>query len=94
MIGCGSGTTLDIGKSRRRVHYRRIPQARARRDSRCGTVRDRVTCSNSARSSSDNIGLTDISFVRAEGVGRSQDAESVAMQLAEAQIAAAVQKAA
>jgi len=40
------------------------------------------------------IGLTDISVVRAEGVGRSADAEQNAMRLAEAQVATAVAKAA
>ena len=37
------------------------------------------------------IGLTDINFVRAEGVGRSPEAQNAAMQLAEAQVASAVQ---
>jgi len=39
------------------------------------------------------IGLTDISFVRAEGVGRGQDAEKTALLHAEAQVAAAVEAA-
>ena len=39
------------------------------------------------------IGLTDISFVRAEGVGRSPDAEKIALLHAEAQVAAAVEAA-
>lgn len=39
------------------------------------------------------IGLTDISFVRAEGVGRSPDAADTAMQLADVQVAVAVQAA-
>ena len=39
------------------------------------------------------IGLTDISFVRAEGVGRSEGGDA-AMQAAELQLAAAVQNAA
>jgi FMN-dependent NADH-azoreductase len=39
------------------------------------------------------IGLTDISFVRAEGVGRGPDAEREAIQLAEAQVVTAVQAA-
>ena len=37
------------------------------------------------------IGFTDINFVRAEGVGRSPEAQNAAMQLAEAQVASAVQ---
>ena len=39
------------------------------------------------------IGLTDIAFVRAEGVGRSPEAANAAMELAEAQVASAVQAA-
>jgi len=39
------------------------------------------------------IGLTDITFVRAEGFGRSPEAEHAALQLAEAQVAGAVQAA-
>ena len=39
------------------------------------------------------IGLTDITFVRAEGVGRSPEAANAAMELAEAQVASAVQAA-
>jgi len=39
------------------------------------------------------IGLTDITFVRAEGVGRSPEATKVAMELAETQVASAVQAA-
>ena len=39
------------------------------------------------------IGLTDISFVRAEGVGRGSDAERAAILHAEAQVAAAVEAA-
>jgi len=40
------------------------------------------------------IGLTDVSFVRAEGVSRSQGGESAAMQSAEAQLAVALGNAA
>lgn len=40
------------------------------------------------------IGLKDITFVRAEGVGSSPDAASAAIQVAEAQIAAVVRQAA
>lgn len=39
------------------------------------------------------IGLSDITFVRAEGVGRSPEAQAAAMRLAEAQVASAVQAA-
>jgi len=39
------------------------------------------------------IGLSDITFVRAEGVGRSPEAQNTAIQLAEAQVASAVQAA-
>jgi len=39
------------------------------------------------------IGLTDISFVRAEGIGRGPDAERAAILHAEAQVAAAVEAA-
>ena len=39
------------------------------------------------------VGLTDITFVRAEGVGRSPEAANAAMELAEAQVASAVQAA-
>jgi FMN-dependent NADH-azoreductase len=39
------------------------------------------------------IGPSDITFVRAEGVGRSLEAHNTAIQLAEAQVASAVQAA-
>ena len=39
------------------------------------------------------IGLSDITFVRAEGVGRSPEAQNTAIRLAEAQVASALQAA-